>query len=53
LFYQLVDERNGLRLPAYARLDLRADRTFTWSSRRVTLFAEVANTLNRRNLRTF
>ena len=52
LFYQLVDERNGLRLPAYARLDLRADRTFTWSSRRVTLFAEVANTLNRRNLRS-
>jgi hypothetical protein len=51
LFYQLVDERNRLRLPAYARLDIRADRTFTWSSRRVVLFAEVANTFNRRNER--
>jgi hypothetical protein len=38
-------------LPAYARLDIRADRTFTWSSRRVILFAEVANTFNRRNVR--
>jgi hypothetical protein len=51
LFYQVVSERNRLRLPAYARLDLRADRAFTWSSRRVILFAEVANTLNRRNVR--
>jgi hypothetical protein len=47
----LVESRNTLRLPAYARLDVRADRTFTWSRRRVTLFAEVANALNRRNLR--
>lgn len=51
LFYQLTGERNRLRLPAYTRLDIRADRTFTWASRRVILFAEVANTLNRRNLR--
>jgi hypothetical protein len=51
LFYQLVQSRNTLRLPNYARLDVRADRTFTWSRRRVTLFAEVANALNRRNLR--
>ena len=51
LFHQLIEQRNGLRLPAYARLDVRADRTFTWSSRRVTVFAEVANALNRRNLR--
>jgi hypothetical protein len=51
LFYQLVESRNTLRLPAYARLDVRADRTFTWSSRRVTLFGEVANALNHRNLR--
>jgi hypothetical protein len=46
-----VQSRNTLRLPNYARLDVRADRTFTWSRRRVTLFAEVANALNRRNLR--
>jgi outer membrane cobalamin receptor len=51
LFYGLSDTRNTLRLPAYARLDVRGDRTFTWSGRRVTLFAEVANAFNRRNLR--
>jgi outer membrane receptor protein involved in Fe transport len=51
LFYTLTTERNRLRLPAYARLDIRADRTFSWSSRRVTLFVEVANALNRDNLR--
>jgi hypothetical protein len=51
LFYGLAESRNTLRLPAYARLDIRADRTFVWSGRRVTLFAEVANALNRRNLR--
>ena len=51
LFYQLAEERNRLRLPAYTRLDIRADRTFSWASRRVILFAEVANTLNRRNVR--
>jgi hypothetical protein len=51
LFYELTDERNGQRLPAYARLDVRADRSFTWASRRVTVFAEVANALNRRNVR--
>ena len=51
LFYGLVDRRNTLRLPAYARLDVRADRTFTWGRRRVTAFAEVANALNRKNQR--
>ena len=51
MFYALVDTRNSLRLPSYARLDVRADRTFTWSGRRVTLFAEVANALNHQNLR--
>lgn len=49
--YHLTDRRNELRLPPYARLDLRADRTFTWSRRRVTVFVEVANVLNRRNVR--
>ena len=47
----LRDSRNELRLPSYARLDLRANRTFTWSSRRLTLFAEVVNVLNRANVR--
>ncbi len=28
--YALSEQRNGARLPAYSRLDLRADRTFTY-----------------------
>jgi hypothetical protein len=49
--YMLIDRRNELRLPAYSRLDLRANRTFQWGDRRVTLFAEVMNVLNRANVR--
>ena len=37
--------------PLYSRLDLRANRTFNWSRRRLTLFAEVINVLNRDNVR--
>ena len=40
-----------VRLPSFARLDLRANRTFNWSRRRLTLFAEVINVLNRDNVR--
>jgi TonB dependent receptor len=47
----LDDVRNEVRLPSFARLDLRANRTFSWSSRRLTLFAEVINLLNRENVR--
>ena len=49
--YLLTDVRNTTRLPAYARLDLRANRTFDWSRRRLTVFAEVINLLNRENVR--
>lgn len=49
--YFLSEERNVLRLPSYARLDLRANRTFDWSRSRLTLFAEVLNVLNRANVR--
>jgi outer membrane receptor protein involved in Fe transport len=49
--YLLSDVRNTTRLPAYARLDLRANRTFDWSRRRLTVFAEVINLLNRENVR--
>ena len=50
---QYVDDvRNELRLPVYARLDLRASRTFTWSRSRMTLFAEVINVLDRDNVRS-
>ena len=51
LFYGLSTERNALRLPAYSRLDVRADRAFNWSGRRLTVFVDVANILNRTNLR--
>jgi hypothetical protein len=49
--YFMSDVRNELRLPSFARLDLRANRTFEWSTRRLTLFAEVINVLNRENVR--
>lgn len=51
LFYGLTSRRNTLRLPAYSRLDFRADRAFNWSGRRLILFVDVANILNRENLR--
>jgi hypothetical protein len=49
--YFVTDVRNTARLPAYARLDLRANRAFNLRRRRVTLFAEVLNVLNRSNVR--
>ena len=49
--YLLSAQRNGLRLPAYSRLDLRADRTFTYRKSRLTLFMEVVNAMNRDNFR--
>jgi hypothetical protein len=50
-FYGLARDRNTLRLPAYSRLDVRADRAFIWSGRRLVLFVDVANIFNRENLR--
>jgi hypothetical protein len=50
-FYSLSTERNTVRLPAYSRLDVRADRAFNWSRRRLVLFVDVGNILNRTNLR--
>jgi hypothetical protein len=47
---KLSSARNQVRLPWYARLDLRANRTFTFERRRLTLFAEILNVLGRRNL---
>jgi hypothetical protein len=43
--------RNQVRLPLYARLDLRANYTFTFQRSRLTLFVEVMNVLGRENLR--
>jgi hypothetical protein len=47
---RIGSERNRVRLPWYARLDLRANRAFNFESRRVTLFAEVVNVLGRENV---
>ena len=47
---QLSSLRNRVRLPTYARLDARATRTFTFSRRRLTLFVEVMNVLDRENV---
>ena len=51
LFYGLSSERNTVRLPPYSRLDVRADRAFNWSRRRLVVFVDVANVLNRTNVR--
>jgi hypothetical protein len=51
LFYGLSTERNTVRLPPYSRLDVRADRAFNWSRRRLILFVDVSNIVNRINLR--
>ena len=50
--YYVTTAKNGERLPAYARLDLRAERTFTYRRSRLTLFLETLNTFNRRNAAT-
>ncbi len=49
--YFLGATRNDVRVPAYSRLDLRANRTFWWRATRLTLFAEVLNLYARENVR--
>lgn len=46
---RLGQERNQVRLPFYARLDFRLNRSFTFERSRLTLFVEVMNVLGRRN----
>jgi hypothetical protein len=41
--------RNQVRLPKYGRIDARANRTFTFNQRRLTLFLEMINATNRKN----
>jgi hypothetical protein len=45
------ERRNEIRLPVYARLDVRGNRVFNDEKRRLTLFVEVMNVLNRDNVR--
>ena len=47
--FDLSASRNRARFPAYARLDGRLERAFVRGDRRLTLFAEVLNVLNRAN----
>lgn len=47
----LAGERNTLRLPAYSRVDLRANKAFLFEKWKLTLSAEVWNVLNHKNLR--
>ena len=42
-------QRNEVRLPNYARLDVRASRSFNYAAGRLTLFVEILNVLNRTN----
>ncbi len=46
----ISDLRNQVRLPQYLRIDARANRTFTYNKKRLTLFLEVINLTGRRNL---
>jgi hypothetical protein len=43
-------DRNTVRLPIYARLDLRASHGFDWLGGRLTVHGEALNVLNRTNL---
>ena len=45
------DTRNELRLPRYARLDVRLSRAFNRRASRISLFVEVLNVLDRENVR--
>ena len=49
--YFVSDTRNELRLPRYARLDVRLSRAFTRRASRISLFIEVLNVLDRENVR--
>jgi len=47
----LAAQRNQLRVPSYHRWDLRANKTYVKKAWHLTLFAEVVNIYNHRNVR--
>jgi len=49
--YFLSDRRNELRLPNYARWDVRVSKAFLFKRWKLTAMGEVLNLLNRKNLR--
>jgi len=52
--YELIYEpRNGARLPAYHRFDVRANRYFNVGKGQLAVFVEVINLYNRANVRSY
>ncbi len=51
LQYRLSHNRNDLLIPSYHRLDFRANKTYIRRGWQMTLYAEVVNLYNRRNIR--
>jgi hypothetical protein len=49
--YYVTGQRNELRMSAYQRADVRANKSFTWNRSKLTLYGEVVNLTNRHNLR--
>jgi len=49
--YFWSEEPTYVRMPSYARLDVRMDKTFALKSRKLTLSVEVLNATNHRNMR--
>jgi outer membrane cobalamin receptor len=49
--YYLAVDPNRLRLDTYQRLDLRVNKSLLFARRRLTLYGEVINAFNSRNLR--
>jgi outer membrane cobalamin receptor len=49
--YFLSDRRNQVRVPDYARLDVRVSKAFLFKRWKLTATGEVLNVLNRNNLR--
>jgi hypothetical protein len=47
----LAGERNLVRLPAYSRVDLRTSKALLFKRWKMTLYGEVLNVLNQKNLR--
>jgi len=47
----LSEERNKIRLPDYSRLDMRANYAFHFDRWKLTLYTELTNALNRKNVR--
>jgi CarboxypepD_reg-like domain/TonB-dependent Receptor Plug Domain len=47
----VTSERNGVRLPAYSRVDVRANKAFLFEKWKLTLSGELLNVTNHKNFR--